>query len=418
MPGALAGPWDEYQVACYVNLPAAREKLGAKLERLGELAKLPGVPSGHGDVAVALLGSRPVGAMRAAAADAAGAVLGVSVDEEGVHAAGVADFRPGTDTARRLGRLKNTDASLTAPLPDATYWACGGWYRPAGEGAGEGAALLDLLGSGLVGFNGRDETEDAVLPHLLDPLRPLSAAGAGSFGVLPGNWKQGLLRSFSTLEGDSGTTLAAARASVEAVAAGGAGPAGARLPRGTYDPQGGRVADVPFARFDFEMKDDEGDARDRQTAMIFRFLYGGMDRPPPRDLGRVGAIDRRTVLAAVNLDEAETKAAIAAGKAAADPVGRRESTRAVRRPPAPRPRGRLLRLRPRDRPLHFGPGSGLLSDAERGHPQRCPAGGDDAVGRRARCAGRPVRPGRSAQSTAPGDRAGESGPGRRAVIRG
>jgi hypothetical protein len=238
----------------------------------------------------------------------------MSVDDDGIHATLAADFRPGTDIARRLERVKNTEGSLTAPLPDTTYWVAGGWSLPPGE-AWAVVELLSQWAASALDTGGAKPKWAALIDRGLDPVKPLFAAADGSIGVLPGNLRQGLVRGFSRLGGpggDSQATLAACRAAVERLGA-----------KTVYAPGVREMDGVSLGRFSYDLRGGENDSRQLEADGFFDSLYGRSRE------SNLGALDSRTVLAALNLVDAETRGAIAAARSSRDPIAHRPGVPAV-----------------------------------------------------------------------------------------
>jgi hypothetical protein len=259
--------------------------------------------------------------------DTRSATLGLSLVDEGITGTLMAEFEPGSYLGKLAGGIKNTDAPLTAGLPDRRYFVFGG-------GISDPKTTSQLLSDILDPITKELAQIEEVKPFMgaLEAWKKATASMTGqSFGWVAPQGRLGeesLVQQVQVIRGDSRAIHDSMRQTVRAVTdlmkmipnqPGGGEAVKFNLKQG-----GKTVGGVALDTFETKMNLPEDNPAADQVNQVMAMIYG-----PAGQTGVMGAVDAKTFVVIQGGNDKLISDAVAAAKGSDDRLSNQAGVKMV-----------------------------------------------------------------------------------------
>jgi len=257
--------------------------------------------------------------------DATSASVGLGISDAGLTATVVADFTSGSYLGKFAAGLKNTDAPLTAGLPDKKYFAFGGMVQDPAHASKYLSDLIDPIAKELATI-----PEAKSVTTIVDNIKKSSGAtNSSAFGYAAPNGALGqesVIQAVVVMNGESKTIHDAQKNSMEAM-----GDLFKMLPQGKGAPQvkysykaGAKNVDgASLDEYKTDMILNDDDPQAAQAKQILAWVYG-----PNGQSGVMGAVSPKTFLM-VQGGSDDLVASVASAKAGTDTLSNNAGVKMV-----------------------------------------------------------------------------------------
>ncbi len=343
LSGLCAKQWDAKDAVLLVNIKPLRTEALKQIEsartmaasHMKDFAQQHPAGGGAGNPMAAMGKLEPVGEVllsvvldfaREFVQDANAASFGLSLTPDGVAFTSVLEFEPSTSMGQFVSEIKNTDESFTVGLPEAKYMAFGGMHRDPQHLTRIINAIADPAEASLKTLGSDFAPAVDYLEALKETAR--SSGGGQTFGWIAPSGMLGqssLMQAVGISRGDSQVLLDCQQRMVDdqqkLMASLGLQAPGTTQ---TFTKAGKTLDGVTFNVFTttFNMA-AQGNAG-MQAQMIMNWVYG-----PGGLKVYLGALDDKTQISAVGLDDPTLTTAIDAARAGNDPMGKSMPVKAV-----------------------------------------------------------------------------------------
>ena len=251
--------------------------------------------------------------------DADGATFGVNLSKDGISTTLLADFQPESYSGKAVRALKNTDASLTAGLPDSKYFFYGG------VGGGDPTASLQLFTDFVAPIQQEaaalGEEAKSINDYIAGMKTFITSSKSMTFGLVapPANMigQEGLLQMVTLVKGDAAKLVAAQNqvmtAEKDLMKLSGM----ENIVKFSKTPDAKTVDGVSLTEYRMAMEGQPQTPQEQQMAFVMQFMYG------PKGVSVfTGPIGADKVVTVVGGNETLLTSAIAAAKTDSDPLSK------------------------------------------------------------------------------------------------
>lgn len=259
--------------------------------------------------------------------DARSATIGLSLVDEGITSTAMAEFEPNSYSGKLAAGIRNTDAPLTAGLPERRYFMFGG---AAADPKITTQILSDLLDPVTAELAKIEEAKPFM--GAIDAWKKAAASTTGQgFGWVAPQGRLGeesLVQQVQVMRGDAKAIQEGMRQTMRAMSelfkmipqeAGGGGAVAFEL-----KPGGKTVAGVSLDTYETQMNLPEDNPGAAEAKQVMSMIYG-----PEGQKGVMGAVDAKTFIAIQGGNEKLIADTIAAAKATDDKLSNQAGVKMV-----------------------------------------------------------------------------------------
>lgn len=316
--GSAAKEMAEKDVCAYVNFPVLKTlllpKLQASKQQVMDEVDGQAKDDNQKKVADAAIG-QGFAMVERFLEDARGTTIGITIGKDGVSENMVVDFEPGSYLGKMTKSLKVTDGPLLAGLPDEKYLLFGGAVQDPQSVAG---VVNDVIAPIMKELPGMGETGTKIQAAVDTYKDAMLASEGGAYGVIVPTAAPGqgpLIRYLAIAKGD-GEKLKSAQikvAQMQNELMGSFGMKEMSMMKVTVTPDERTINGVKFDKVTTDVDAANNGAAADMMRKQLDMMYG-----PDGQVMLIGAVDAKTVIDSMGLDDQTLSAAIDAIKANKD----------------------------------------------------------------------------------------------------
>ncbi len=246
-------------------------------------------------------------------ADSQAATFSIALSKEGINTTFMAEFTPDSESGKTVAKVKNTDASLLAGLPESEYLFYGGFVQNPELTASLFSKLADPLAKELANLGDEGKSLQTAIDAMLANLKATKGAEFGAI-LDPNGGPAGLLKAVSVIDGDSKQILSSQeklRATMQDLMQIMPGP----KQKFTFTPAAKTVDGIKFDLVQSTIQPDPKKPEEMMAQQMAQLLYGANGTR-----AYMAAPDDKHVLQIMGDDETLMSSAVTSAKAGTDTV--------------------------------------------------------------------------------------------------